>query len=276
MLRDGKFIDIPKKQKTINHLHTKRNKLYQYNFSLQKEDRIILVSDGITQSGMGSDEMHFGLQINGLKKHIQKTVSEEPGISAKQLAQSIMNKAINIDKGALKDDASCCVLYYRKPRKLLIVSGPPYHKENDVHLARSINQFRGKTIICGGTTAKIVARELDTEVEIDLANYTPGLPPRATMKGIDLVTEGVITLARVSEELQKYDSNAGVSPGISGQIISMMLESDEIHFISGTRINNAHQDPNLPVELEIRRNVIKRITETLEKKFLKITDITYL
>ena len=121
-----------------------------------------------------------------------------------------------------------------------------------------------------------MARELDTDVEIDLDHYQPGLPPQAQMKGVDLVTEGVITLAKVSEEMQHYDSKTNLPGGISGKIIKMMLESDEIEFISGTRINNAHQDPNLPVELEIRRNVIKRITEILENKFYKKTNTTYL
>ncbi len=276
LLRNGEFVDLPKTQKTINHLHSNRNKLYHYNFKLEKEDRIILVSDGVTQSGMGSDEMHFGWQISGLKDYIKTVVSENPGISALNLSKDIINKTISIDNGTLKDDASCCVLYYRKPRKLLIVSGPPYHKYNDTTLANSIKQFKGKTIICGGTTAKIVARELDTEVEIDLEHYQPGLPPQAQMKGVDLVTEGVITLAKVSEDIQNYDEKAQFPTGTSGKIIKMMLESDEIEFISGTRINNAHQDPNLPVELEIRRNVIKRITEILESQFLKKTNITYL
>ena len=276
LIRNGEFVDLQRKEKTLHQIKSNRNKLYHYSFSLEKEDRIILVSDGVTQSGMGSDEMHFGWQISGLKNYIKNIVTETPEISAKNLSQNIITKAVSIDNGTLKDDASCCVLYYRKPRKLLIVSGPPYHKHNDITLANSIKQFKGRTIVCGGTTAKIVARELDTDVEIDLDHYQPGLPPQAQMKGVDLVTEGVITLAKVSEEMQHYDSKTNLPGGISGKIIKMMLESDEIEFISGTRINNAHQDPNLPVELEIRRNVIKRITEILENKFYKKTNTTYL
>ncbi len=276
LLRNGEFIDLHKMPTLIDQLHSKRNKLYQYNFKLEKEDRIIMVSDGVTQCGMGSDNMHFGWQINGLKQYIKETVIQHPKISARDLAKKIINKTIEIDDGNLKDDATCCVLYHRKPRKLLIVTGPPFHKENDFHLAKSINQFNGKTIICGGTTAKIVARELDTEVEVDLDNYHPGLPPLAKMKGVDLVTEGIITLAKVSKEIHDFNPEKNNSLGVSDKIIQMMFESDEIHFISGTRVNNAHQDPNLPVELEIRRNVIKRITETLETDFLKKTMITYI
>ena len=235
-----------------------------------------MVTDGVTQCGMGSDNMHFGWQLSGLKSFIKQTIQEQPHISARDLAGSIINRTNLIDNNALKDDASCCVLYYRRPRKLLIVTGPPYHKENDSELAKGITNFYGKTVVCGGTTAKIVARELNTEVEIDLENYTPGLPPKARMKGVDLVTEGIITLAKVSEELDGIQNVEQAPASISGEIIKMMLESDEIQFISGTRVNNAHQDPNLPVELEIRRNVIKRIAQHLESKFLKKTLVSYL
>ncbi len=275
LLRNGEFIPLEKTEKTLN-IQSQRNKVFQYHFKLQKEDRIILVTDGVTQCGMGSDQMHFGWQLNGLKDYIKDTISHKPEISARDLAGGIIAQTVLLDNNSLKDDASCCVLYYRKPRKLLIVTGPPFHKENDNILARSVKDFSGKKIICGGTTSKIVAKELNTDVEIDLEDYQPGLPPKAKMKGVDLVTEGIITLAKVSEELEQIASIEQASGSISGDIIRMMLESDEIEFISGTRVNNAHQDPNLPVELEIRRNVIKRITQHLENKFLKKTITTYL
>ncbi|MGQ1787559.1 SpoIIE family protein phosphatase [Saccharicrinis sp. GN24d3] len=276
VFRRGEFIELHKKEKTLSNIQSCRNKIYQYDFKLEKEDRIIMVTDGVTQCGMGSDEMHFGWQLSGLKSFIRKTINQQPNISAHELAGDIIAQSMHIDNNTLQDDASCCVLYYRRPRKLLIVTGPPFHKENDTVLARSISDFYGKTIVCGGTTSKIVARELGSEVEIDLNNYVPGLPPKATMKGVDLVTEGIITLAKVSEELETINSIGQVPNSTSGEIIKMMMESDEIQFISGTRVNNAHQDPNLPVELEIRRNVVKRISHRLENKFLKKTSITYL
>ncbi|WP_075591232.1 SpoIIE family protein phosphatase [Labilibacter marinus] len=276
VLRNGEFLDLERQEKVLDNLQSKRNKVYQYNFILEKEDRIIMVSDGVTQCGMGSDDMHFGWQLAGLKSYIQETVLERPHISARELADNIINKTCSIDNDRLKDDASCCVLYYRRPRKLLIVTGPPFHKENDSVLASEISNFNGKKIICGGTTSKIVAKNLNANVEIDLSNYKPGLPPQAQMQGVDLVTEGIITLAKVSEELNIIHSITETKDSLSGQIIRMMLESDEINFISGTRINNAHQDPNLPVELEIRRNVIKRIAHHLENKFLKKTSTKYL
>jgi hypothetical protein len=54
------------------------------------------------------------------------------------------------------------------------------------------------------------------------------------------------------------------------------MNADVIHFLVGTCVNIAHQDPNLPVELEIRRNVIKKIIRILEEKFLKQVKVQYL
>ena len=84
LIRNGEFVDLQRKEKTLHQIKSNRNKLYHYSFSLEKEDRIILVSDGVTQSGMGSDEMHFGWQISGLKNYIKNIVTETPEISAKK------------------------------------------------------------------------------------------------------------------------------------------------------------------------------------------------
>ena len=55
------------------------------------------------------------------------------------------------------------------------------------------------------------------------------------------------------------------------QLYEILLDSDSIEFVVGARINEAHQDPNLPIDLEIRRNIVKRIRTVLEEKYLKET-----
>ena len=54
-----------------------------------------------------------------------------------------------------------------------------------------------------------------------------------------------------------------------------MLESDIVEFLVGTRINEAHQDPNVPVELDLRRNIVRRITHLLESRYLKETSVRF-
>ena len=131
-------------------------------------------------------------------------------------------------------------------------------------------------IICGGTTADIIARELDRPVTDNLIFEDPELPPESFISGIDLVTEGILTLQKVNEILKTYNNSVRLGKGPADKIVKLFMESDEIHFIIGTRINIAHQDPSLPVDLEIRRTVVKRIARLLEEKWLKKITFEYI
>jgi len=131
-------------------------------------------------------------------------------------------------------------------------------------------------ILCGGTTADIVARELKRKIVDDLIFEDPNLPPESFMEGIDLVTEGILTLQKVNEILKSYNNSVRIGKGPADKIVKLIMESDEINFIVGTRINVAHQDPTLPVDLEIRRTVVKRIARILEDKWLKLVSVEYI
>jgi len=175
-----------------------------------------------------------------------------------------------------KDDTSCTVVYFREPRKLLICTGPPFEEKNDKKLADAVLNYNGKKIVCGATTSGIIARELELEIEDSLEFSDPDLPPVSYMDGIDLVTEGILTLSKVANILKNYTPNYTPGKGPADRIYRLLRESDEIDFIIGTRINIAHQDPNLPVELEIRRTVVKRIAKLLEEKFLKSVNLSFI
>jgi len=238
-------------------------------FMAQKEDRIILLSDGITQSGLGMGKYLLGWGQENIEKFTTDTVNDKPGISATNLSALIVNRAHANDGYQAKDDMSSVVVYFREPRKLLLVTGPPFDKGEDPALASMVSSFKGKKIICGGTTADIIARELDLKIEDQLEFDDPDLPPVSIMEGYDLVTEGILTLSKVAEILERYDAGTDLGKGPADRIVKMFLESDSIDFRVGTAINVAHQDPNLPVELEIRRTVVKKIARLLEEKLLK-------
>ncbi len=239
------------------------------SFRHQKEDRIVVCSDGIPQSGMGSSKFPFGWGTENFETYIQELVTHDRTISALQLAAKVVNIANLNDNYHPKDDTSCAVVYFRQPRKLLLCTGPPYEEVNDSKLANAVREFEGKKILCGATTGDIISRELGLPIIDSFEFDDPDLPPVSFMEGIDLVTEGILTLGKVSRILKDYSQKYKLGKGPADQIVRLLLESDEIHFIIGTRINIAHQDPSLPVELEIRRTVVKRIARTLEEKFLK-------
>jgi len=246
------------------------------SFRHQKEDRIIICSDGVPQSGMGSAKYPFGWGTDNLSQYVHELISHDPTISAQQLAGKVVNIANLNDNYHPKDDTSASVIYFREPRKLLLCTGPPYEEVNDPKLAEVVKSFDGKKILCGATTGNIVSRELNLPIIDSFEFDDPDLPPVSFMEGIDIITEGILTLGKVAQILKDYSPKYKPGKGPADLIVRLLLESDDIHFIIGTRINIAHQDPSLPVELEIRRTIVRRISRTLEEKFLKEVNIRYL
>ncbi len=270
ILRKGKVI-TPEKNEEMGIPD-----LFSYKFQAQLNDRIVLFSDGISQSGMGSAKMPFGWEDSGLKEFVRTAITVRPDMSAAKLSQRILAEALKNDAYTADDDMTCAVIYFRKPRKMMIVSGPPYTKDKDKLMAGMFDEFTGTKIICGGTTAKIVGRELKREISVDINHIADDLPPIAQMKGVDLITEGILTLGRLDLFLSKGCPENIRPNNPAAMIFNHLMENDEIQFLVGTGINPSHQDPDLPQELEIRRNIIKKIAACLEEKYLKSVDISYL
>ena len=253
-----------------------RKELLYCSFTPQKEDRIIFWSDGISQAGLGSNQFPFGWGVESAGGFVLEKIRKNPIISARKLSVLTVNKAFQNDNYHAKDDTSCASIYFREPRKLLLCTGPPIKKTIDKELAKRVKSFPGKIVIAGGTTADIIARELDIKIEDTLVFDDPDLPPESQMKGIDLVTEGILTLSKVANILKNYTSDQDLGDGPADKMVKLFIRSDEIHILIGTKINIAHQDPTLPVELEIRRTVAKRIARLLDQKFLKGGSVSFI
>lgn len=247
----------------------KGKELLVTSFRPQKEDRIIFCSDGVVQSGLGSEKYPLGFGQENLENLILDAIHEEKDLSATKLASKVIDRANLNDDFYPKDDISCVSIYFREPRKLMVCTGPPQDPVNDPQFAFLLRQFNGKKIICGATTGDMIAREWGTVIHDETERFDHDLPPVSHMEGVDLITEGILTLSKVSELLKQHHANLKLGKGPADEIIKMILDSDEIHFLAGTSINIAHQDPTLPVELELRRTVVHRIARTLEEKFLK-------
>ncbi len=276
VLRGRDIFDPSWKKVVLNKGRNAGKVLRTCSFMPAKEDRIIFCSDGVSQSGMGSEAFPFGWGRDDIAFYASSLVGSEASISAAALSGKIVTMAHKNDGYKAKDDISCATIYFRDPRKLLICTGPPYEKDKDRILAEKVRDYSGKVILCGGTTADIVARELNKAIIDELIFEDPELPPESFIDGIDLVTEGILTLQKVNEILKTFNNSVKLGKGPADKIVKLLMESDEIHFIIGTRINIAHQDPNLPVDLEIRRTVVKRIARLLEEKWLKKVSFEYI
>ena len=248
-----------------------------YELKMEPGDRLIISSDGVTQSGLGEGPRYkFGWRRSGELEYAQQRVIDNPDISSQALARSIAYQAYNISRNVCRDDITCTVIYVRKPRVMRLLTGPPYYKEHDREYAERADLGEEHTIVCGGTSANILERAFNKKVEINLAHLKVGdkLPPPGKLAGIALATEGILTLTRVCRALEE-DEPLDTLPLAAKKIIEMMMQHDRIEFVVGTKVNEAHQDPNLPQDLELRRGVIRRISTALSQKFRKETEINF-
>jgi len=269
LFRKGQLYNPKEIQVPIRGEENARKILRIREFMPSLEDRIIFMTDGVTQSGLGSAKFPTGWGLDDIARFAETQIAREYEISAIKLARKILSQASMNDSFEIRDDASCGVIYFRQPREFMLITGPPFYKIKDSDFVRRIAEFPGKKIICGGTTAEIIAREMNIDVQIQHRYLEKTLPPAAKMEGFEIVTEGILTLGRVEEILETYNGDMRLGESPSEEVVKLLIQHDIIHFIVGTRINWAHQDPDQPVELEMRKFVVKRIAKILESRFFK-------
>lgn len=271
-IRNGKV--VAHEPKIIASKKFPNRSMKTYVLQLEAEDRLIFCSDGVTQAGLGGPLFKLGWRRDGLIDFVEKELDVMPDISCRQLAQDVVAEAQTKEPGELaKDDISCMVIHFRRPRSLLVFTGPPYYSDRDAEYANLFINYDGRKAICGGTTANIVSRELSRPITTEM--FAKGaLPANSYMEGVDLITEGILTLTKAIEYLE--DAPAEMPDDAAGQLVSLFLDSDCITFMVGAKVNQAHFDPDLPLELEIRKNVIKRMEKILTQKYVKQITVHYI
>jgi hypothetical protein len=226
---------------------------------------------------MGEYRTPLGWGLENVDNFVREKIDRYPHISARELSRLLVAEAEQVDGLSAKDDITCGVVYFRSPRQLLVMTGAPFNRAHDVDLAKMAEKTSGRKVICGGTTANIISRLLDRPIQIDMRQQlNPKVPPSARMEGFDLVTEGTLTLGEVARLLEEGFAPEDMKSNAAVKLASMLLDSDIVKFAVGTRINEAHQDPNIPVELDLRRNIVKRIAVLLESNYMKRVLIQYL
>ena len=297
-----------------NRLHrknaVKKEVVYSSDFSMEYDDRLIFFSDGVAQAGVslgsiGSQNVSAGSRRGGpavygakapaikmpsahsagvgpmgwgeanVKKFIQEVLKKNPDISSRDLTREIVTQAYKFDNYQANDDITCVAVHIRKPRRTLIVTGAPRSRESDRKLRQIIEDFEGNVIVCGGTTAKIVARELGKEVKSD-RQPSGNLPPSSLIEGIDLVTEGMLTLHVVTERLGKKVLLKEMPEDPAKRFIRILRETDQVEMVVGTKINDETDDPNLAAKIGIRFPLIDAMVRALEDNYLMEVEVRYI
>ncbi|MDO4294581.1 MAG: SpoIIE family protein phosphatase [bacterium] len=277
-IRDGKLQEIPQNIRVI-----KDKKINEYRFTVQKGDSLILMSDGTIHAGVGK-LLNFGWTWKEIADYAVK--QSKVTISASRLANSISRACDELYLFRPGDDTTVAVMRIINRKVVHLMTGPAQNKEDDGRMVRAFmsGEDEAKTIVCGGTSAKIVARELHRELEPTLDYYDPDIPPIAYLEGVDLVTEGVLTLNRVLTLLKRYARNDNISedffleldqPNGASMVAKVLIEDcTEVKLFVGKAINAAYQNPSLPFDLGIRQNLVEQLKHTLEEMGKKV-EVSY-
>ena len=263
-IRDNEIYDYP-----TSELNIDKKKIYKSVIKLQENDIFIAMSDGCPHAGIGL-AYNFGWKREDIADFM-KTVAPV-GYTAKTLSTMLVdecNKQYGYHPG---DDATACVVKIRKREPMNILFGPPRNRDDCDRMMSLFFSKEGKHIVCGGTTSSIAAKYLGKPLKASLNFERSDVPPIAEIEGVDLVTEGVITINKVIEyakdalgDNEMYDQWSVKRDGAS--LIARLLfeEATDINFFVGRAVNPAHQNPDLPINFNIKMNLVKELSDCLKK-----------
>ncbi len=243
----------------------------EYRCRLQPKEGVLMVSDGVTQSGLGQD-LANGWGVAGIEHFVAETLEGRRDLS--RAAREVMRQAQVYDGERSGDDKTVMIVHCREGAVVNILTGPPQDKENDDQVVSDFLEQDGLKVVCGATSADVVARHIGVEIDVEQRPASLTTPPRYFIKGIDLVTEGAVTLNQVynilDEDLTKNDDK-----GAAVDLACLLQASDWLRFVVGRARNPANADlVFLKQGILPRDKIIPLIADKLEKMG-KLVDVQY-
>ena len=274
-IRDKKIVDYPYQERMIEG-----KKIREYRFQVKKNDCFVLMSDGVIYAGAG-EILNLGWTWESMADYTLKCTKET--LSAARLASLLSEACNDLYEQKPGDDTTVAVVRVREQQVVNIFTGPPEKKEDDERIMRDFMHSPGKKVVCGGTTANIAARILGKEIITVVDHTDPDVPPAAALEGIDLVTEGVLTLGKTLKLLKQYASDdfdadffdeLDADNGASRLAKMIIEECTDVNLFVGKAVNAVHRDSSLSFDLSMRMNLIDQMAETL-KALDRQVSVTY-
>ena len=263
IFRNGESYDYPRSEMNIGG-----KKVYKSVISLHEDDIFIAMSDGCPHAGIGM-AYNFGWKRGDIIDFMQPLTLG--GFTAKTLATMLVDECNKLYGEKPGDDATACVVRIRRREPVNLLFGPPSNRDDANRMMALFFSKEGKHIVCGGTTSSIAAKYLGKPLIPSLNFESSEIPPTAEIEGVDLVTEGVITVNKVVEYAKDYlESNEsythwGYKKDGASQICRLLFEeATDINFYVGRAINPAHQNPNLPINFNIKMNLVEELSKCLK------------
>jgi hypothetical protein len=239
-------------------------KIHVSEGQLTSGDFLAIVSDGILHAGMGN-QWNFGWGWENVAKYLEGLFLTTH-LSASSITQGLVTRTHTLYGSNVGDDGTCIGIYTRQNHPLMIFTGPPLNNELDQTCIQRLLDFKGRRVVCGGTTGNIVADYLGEVIRTDLNTLTRDVPPIGELTGIDLVTEGIITLSHALDYLRACRGEELALPALRNGAVLLtreLLRADSIFFLVGQRINEFYQNPILPESLSLRRKLVEELARYL-------------
>lgn len=263
VLRDDVNYDYPKTEMNIGG-----KKIYKTTLKLRENDIFVAMSDGCPHAGIGG-LYNFGWKREEIAGYLEALAPG--GYTAKNMSTMLVDECDKLYGHKPGDDTTACVVKIRKREPMNILFGPPSNRDDCNRMMSLFFSKEGKHIICGGTTSSIAAKYLGKPLRASLNFERSDVPPIAELEGVDLVTEGVITINKVLEyakdylgENQKYEHWNFKRDGASLICRLLFEEATDINFYVGRAVNPAHQNPDLPINFNIKMNLVEELSGCLK------------
>lgn len=271
-LRKGKVLEIETICRTVSGKEIK-----EARFAVGRDDLFVMVSDGVIHAGIGQT-LNLGWQWKNVGEYIQRAYKNS--MSSKSIVKLLLSVCDNLYAHKPGDDATVVAVKIKNPAYFSLMVGPPVDPKRDGDVVRKFIEMEGKKIVCGGTTSQIVARELNKELKTSFAYYNPAIPPMAEIEGINLTTEGVLTLRKTLELIKACISPESTmddylkldkKDGASVLARTLLEESTNVCFFVGRAINPAHQNPEFPLSLGLKLKLVEDIAACLRSIGKQVT-----
>lgn len=261
-VRDGKIVDYPYQERTMEGKNIR-----EYRFRVKLKDCFVLMSDGVIWAGEG-ELMNLGWTWEDMADYTLKCTKQT--LSASRLAAMLSQLCDDLYGNKPGDDTTVAVARVIERRIVNIFTGPPTHKEDDERVVRDFMKQEGKKVVCGGTSANITSRVLKREIVTSVNYADPTVPPMATIEGLDLVTEGVLTIGKSLGLLKRYEQDEfdeaffdelDADNGAAKLAKLIIEECTQLNLFVGKAMNVAHKNSNLPFDLSVRMNLVEQLKE---------------
>ena len=267
-IRDGEIMKIPEQFRMIDN-----RRINEYHFKVKLGDAFVLISDGAINAGVG-ELLNFGWNWDSVAKYAQREYKKT--ISAMHLAAAISQACDDLYQYRPGDDTTVAVLRIGEKKLVNLMTGPAHKKYSRKVVFVNVADENAVKVVCGGTSANIVARVLEKEINVAFTGeIDPNIPPTASIEGIDLVTEGVVTMNRVLKLLEQYTRDDEIDeaffieldkPNGASMLAKLLIEQcTDLHLFVGKAVNAAYQNTELPFQLGVRQKLVDQIEDVLKR-----------